>query len=278
MGFYSPSTLVADAKRHGVEVRPVSITESDWECTLERAEDETNRQAVRLGLNQVSGLKKEAALSAIKMRNTDDKKLFSIAELVHSAALDKGSTRALARADAFASIGVNRREVLWQIEGLWQGPLLAPLPSTDREVPLPTASPWEQMSLDYGATGLSLRAHPIALMRERLKGAGAVTIESLSRTAPGALVKLAVIVTHRQRPATASGVLFMGVEDETGMSNVIVWPKVYERQRKIIRDGNILIITGRLQRNAEAISVVAFKFSKPKKNGNCNDFRSRDFR
>jgi len=207
-----------------------------------------------------------------------EKRFSSIAEIAHGSALDKGSTRALARADAFATLGINRREALWQIEGLWQGPLLSHLPSPDSDTELPKASPWEQMSLDYGALGLSLRSHPIALMRENLKRAGAVTIESLATTKTGALVKLAVVVTHRQRPATASGVLFMGVEDETGMSNVIVWPKVYERQRKIIRDGNILIITGRLQRNAEAISVVAFKFSRPKTGGRGGGFRSRDFR
>jgi len=278
MGFYSPSTLIADAKRHDVEVLPISIAKSEWECTLEITGTEAlEKYALRIGLNQVAGLKKEAALSVIELRNSN-KRLNSIAEITHGASLDKGSCRALARADAFSSLGINRREALWQIEGLWKGPLISALPSPNMNVELPKASSWEQMSLDYSTLGFSLRAHPIALMREKLKRSGVVTIESLSTTRPGELVRLAVIVTHRQRPSTASGVLFMGVEDETGMSNVIVWPKVYERQRKIIRDSNILIIKGRLQRNAEAISIVAFRFSKPKTDYKSQGFKSRDFK
>ena len=320
MGFYSVSTIVADAKRHGVEVRRVSIARSNWECTLEATgrEDPTEGGrggvtargvAIRLGMACVKGLAEEDAAAIVEGRGDG---YASITEVAAVSGVDKGPLRALARADAFADLGIDRREALWQIEGLWRGPLIAPIPLEEDGAVLPKASAWEQMSLDYGATGLSLRAHPISLLRPKL-GRRVTTIAALEQTPPGSTVTLAVVVTHRQRPATASGVLFMGVEDETGMGNVVVWPKLYERHRKVIRGHQLLIITGRLQRSGtapgdrskerdgqprrgsspppttddrkpEAISIVAFRIERPPRramtgtDGVRELLRSRDFR
>jgi len=180
----------------------------------------------------------------------------------------------LSRAGALASLGRSRRETLWQVEGMWDGPLLEGVEPPQEEPQLPLPSAVEDLQEDYRATGLCLTAHPVGLVRENLRGV--LPIEQLGDQPEGARVRIAGLVTCRQRPNTASGVLFMTLEDETGMANLVVWPRVYERQRRLVRGENLLVVTGKLQRQDEAISILAHQFQRLPVDG--IPTKSRDFR
>ncbi|MEE2751790.1 MAG: error-prone DNA polymerase [Myxococcota bacterium] len=251
MGFYPPSLLVADVRRHGVEVRKVCVLHSNWDCTLEKS-------ALRLGLRQVKGLGEPAAQRLVQARS--EQEFCGLTDVAHRARLDRGALRRLAEANAFEGLGLPRREALWQVEGLWQGPLLEGVPAPQEDTRLPTPSELENLQEDYRATGLCLTHHPVALLRERLTHQQVLPIEQLTQQPDGARVRIAGLVTCRQRPSTASGVLFMTFEDETGLANLVVWPKTYERQRRLVRGENLLIVTGKLQRQDEAISILAQQF------------------
>jgi len=269
MGFYSPSSLIGEAKRQGVEIRPPCILHSDWDCTLEAdlrsdprrggSEGEVGRgMALRLGLRQIKGLKKATVERLVRFRSAQE--ISGLHALANGAELDKGDLRILARANAFEGMGWDRREALWRIEGLWSGDLLRPLPPPEDDVRLPKASPYENLQLDFRNLGLSLKSHPIGLTRSWLSQRSVSTIAQLSALPNGSLVKVAGLVTHRQRPHTASGVVFLGMEDETGITNIVVWPKVYARQRRLVRSESLILVKGKLQKEREALSVVAFSF------------------
>jgi DNA polymerase III alpha subunit len=186
---------------------------------------------------------------------------------------------ALARSDAFASFELNRRQACWAVQGLWtrrQAPLLAGLAAQDTHVKLPKATPYEELQQDYLATGISLRAHPIGLARADLDQEGVVRIEDLADHDPGDQVLIAGLVLNRQRPGTASGVVFMTLEDETGMANVVVWPSLYEKQRRVIRGQQLVKIRGELQKEGDAFSVLAQHFTPLPLDG--VKARSRDFK
>jgi error-prone DNA polymerase len=274
MGFYSASSLVGDARRHHVEVRPVRLHASDWDCTLEpdgRVDPrvggtegiEARGVALRLGLREVKGLGEDEGLRIVAARNHGGP-YRSIADLARRASLDRGALTSLARADVLADLGLSRREAVWAVEGLWtqSTPLLEGLASTDDGERLPIATRFEEMQLDYKYMGLSLKAHPIGLAREWLARRGVVPISRLLELEPDRIVKIAGLVTSRQRPMTASGVVFMSLEDETGMANVVVWPKVFDSQRRVARGENLVMVTGKLQRQNEAISIVIYRFRK----------------
>ncbi|MFQ5566347.1 MAG: error-prone DNA polymerase, partial [Paracoccaceae bacterium] len=249
MGFYAPAQIVRDTVEHGVEVRPVSINASYWDCTLEPGTG--GGLALRLGLRQVKGLREEDGqwISAARGNGYAD-----IESLQRRAGLTRAAITRLANADAFGSLGaspgLSRREALWEARALTGD---APLPLfadgeglAEPAANLPAAGLGEQVVEDYRSLRLSLRAHPLALMRGRL-GNGH-TAARIVGTPDGARIAATGLVITRQRPGTASGVIFVTLEDETGVVNVIVWPKTYERFRRAVIAGRLLRITGKLQR------------------------------
>ena len=275
MGFYAPRSLIADAQRHGVEVRGIEVTASDWDCTLEPGED---GPLLRLGMRLVKGFK-EADACAVEAARRDGA-FGQLSDFAVRTGLERPGLLALARAGALDPILApeqrGARGAAWAVEGLWGG-LFARVARADDAVALPVATPLDEVQSDYQATGLSVRAHPVGLVRHRLEREGVLTLSRLSEVRPDTNVSIAGMVSHRQRPGTASGVVFLTLEDETGTVNVVVWPKLYERQRRIIRSEPLVTIQGVLQREGEAISVVAHRFSAlkaaPPVRASSRDFR-----
>ncbi|WP_437309143.1 DNA polymerase III subunit alpha [Sorangium sp. So ce388] len=260
MGFYSPSALVQDAQRHGVEVRPVCVARSAWDATLEPGAEPSAGPALRLGMRLVKGLG-EAAVASI-MAAREDAPFKSLPDLVRRAELKKNEVEALAEAGALAALVPARREALWRaraprVEGLFEG---VPI-EKDRDVGLPPLRPLEQLALDYGRVGLSLHDHPMRHLRPALKrrrGAGRVrTAEEIKAARNGETVRVAGMVVGRQRPATASGVTFVTLEDETGVVNVIVQKQVFADHYQVARHAALLLVAGRVERQGEVIHVVA---------------------
>ncbi|WP_119420240.1 error-prone DNA polymerase [Desertibaculum subflavum] len=270
MGFYAPAQIVRDAQAHGVEARPVDVNRSDWDCTLEPSGGSANRVALRLGLRLVKGLAEDAATRLVERRGAG---YSSIRELWRRAELSRLSLEALAAADAFASMGLDRRKAHWEIRALGDKPLplfavvegmVRPgsnLPPPDLaeepEVALPAMPLGEALVEDYGSLGLSLKSHPAALLRGALTAEGYVPTARLAETADGSWISVAGIVLVRQRPGTASGVIFATLEDEIGIANVIVWPKVFERYRRTVLGARLLGVHGKLQREGLVVHVIA---------------------
>jgi error-prone DNA polymerase len=267
MGFYAPAQIVRDAREHGVEVRPIDVNASDWDATLE---DEGARVALRLGLREIKGLGEAEAARLVAARGEGHA---TAAELAHRAGLSRAALEALAAADAFRSLGLDRRAALWTVQGLelLRLPLFAlaavrgaagsNLPPADvlaePAVTLPLAPLGEEVLADYATLRLSLKAHPLALLRGALAGEGAVPAAELAHMRDGARLTVAGLVLVRQRPGTASGVIFATLEDETGVANIIVWPKVFERFRRTVLAARLLAVRGRLQREGIVIHVIA---------------------
>jgi DNA-directed DNA polymerase III PolC len=255
MGFYAPAQLVRDARNHGVEVRAVDAAISEWDCTLERRED--GRPALRLGLRLVKHLSQEGAtrlLAARALRAFD-----SIADLAERAALDRRDLEALAAADALTKLTGHRHRAVWQVTGVERAlPLLPAATAVDEGIPLLRA-PREGQDIvaDYGSTGLTLRRHPLALLRDRLRRRGIVPTQELWEHPNGKLVKTAGLVITRQRPGSASGVVFVTMEDETGCVNLIVWNRVAIEQRAALLESRLLEVHGKLQREGDVQHVIA---------------------
>ncbi|TAJ97215.1 MAG: error-prone DNA polymerase [Reyranella sp.] len=252
MGFYAPAQLVRDAKEHGVEVRPPDINASDWDCTLEPGRN--NRCALRLGLRQVTGLSKEAAERMVVRRGTASYR--DAADLWRRSGLTKRQIVALARADAFASLGLTRRDVLWAVRGFSDGqlPLLDMRQGVcDQEpaVTLPALTLGEQVVDDYGSFSMSLRSHPMELLRATFAQRGISSSEALKTSRNGQFMTLAGLVLVRQRPGTASGVVFVTLEDEFGIANLVVWPKVFDAHRRIVMGARLMGVRGRIQCQGE---------------------------
>ncbi|MDZ4359052.1 MAG: error-prone DNA polymerase, partial [Variovorax sp.] len=241
LGFYSPSQLVQDAVRHGVDVRAVDVMESDWDCTLEeqgfdslspwvRAAPAPAMPAVRLGLRLVSGLSHDEAKRIVAARASS---AFTDAEdLARRAALDQQAMQQLAAADALQSLSGHRRQQVWDASALKAPPaLLKEAPVEEDALDLPEAPEGEAIVWDYASLGLTLRRHPLALLRERLQARRFMTAEALKDAPDGRLVRACGIVTGRQQPGTSKGVVFVTLEDETGVVQVIVWKALRERQR-----------------------------------------------
>ncbi|MCP4807941.1 MAG: DNA polymerase III subunit alpha [Proteobacteria bacterium] len=273
MGFYSARNLIDGARRHGAEARPVRISISDWNNTLEpdgrvdpldggRDRVVAGGVALRMGLRQVSGFGEEAGLRVEQAR--EQAPFRGIADLATRAGLDKGDLLALARADALSCFGMDRRQACWEVEGLWTSktPLLAGLPTGDGEQTLPVATAYEELQQDYLSTGLSLSTHPLAIARPALDGKGVVRIEDLADHEPGDAICIAGLVVNRQRPGTANGVVFMTLEDETGMANLVIWPSLFKRQRRLCRAEPLVRVWGLLQREGDAFSIVTTRFAR----------------
>ncbi|MFD1160176.1 error-prone DNA polymerase [Roseovarius aestuarii] len=256
MGFYAPAQIVRDAREHQVEVRPICVNNSDWDNTLERRAD--GALALRLGFRQIKGFKEEDAgwITAARGNGYRDAESLWLRAGVGPAVLER-----LAEADAFTDMGLTRRNALWQVKAI-RGQMPLPLFSDqiegegirEPEVQLPTMHLGEEVVEDYVAMRLSMRAHPMELLRPSLPG---LTPHAELITAPLQRTGVCGLVITRQRPGTASGVIFLTLEDETGVSNVVVWPKIYERFRREVMGARLLRVTGYLQREGIVVHLIA---------------------
>jgi error-prone DNA polymerase len=259
LGFYGPSQLVQDAQRHGVEVRAVDVVFSDWDCSLEPVGPHVSFQpAVRLGLRMVSGLSKAVAERIVHQRGIAA--FSSTQDLALRCALDVGDLRALASADALLSLSGHRRQQVWDASALRLSPaLLQGVPVEEEALVLEAAAEGEEVVFDYAALGLSLRSHPMALLRAQLTPKRLLTAEQMRDYPSGRLVRACGIVTMRQQPQTAKGVVFVTLEDETGSVNVIVWKAVKEQFREVLYRARLMAVFGVWQKDSggEVRHVVA---------------------
>ncbi len=254
MGFYGPSQLTQDARRHGVEVRPVDVMTSAWECTLERGAGD--KPAVRLGFGRVIGFAEHAAQRLIAARSQRD--FDSIDDLARRAQLAARDLKLLASANALAALAGHRRMAHWLVAGVEPTtPLLEPAPVIETIPPLAAPGEGENLVVDYASTGLTLGRHPLALLRGRLKRLRLSTAAELHEFPHGRLARAAGIVTGRQRPGTASGVVFVTLEDETGNVNVIVWRDLVEKQRRELLGSRLLGVYGVLERQGDVVHLIA---------------------
>jgi error-prone DNA polymerase len=257
MGFYQPAQIVIDARKHGVEVRPVDINESGWDNTLEDKVGEYH--AVRLGFRQVRGIREEDAQLLLSKRT---KKYTSVHELRNIGLTDAALER-LADADAFNSIGLDRREALWQVstkdtpQAIFSGQASAD--AKGELVSLPAMSVSEHVVHDYASLSLSLKAHPVSFVREKLTQLRIISTKDLLRGKDGDYVKIAGLVLVRQRPGTAGGICFMTIEDEFGFSNVVIFQSLFDKYRKEILQSKLIMVEGKLQIEGEVIHVIVQK-------------------
>lgn len=263
MGFYQPAQIVGDAQKHGVEVRPVDINYSTWDNTLE--EKAGNYCALRLGFRQVKGLREDD----VNLILTARKKMYATINEVRDTALSEAALEKLADADVFRSIGLDRRQALWEITtkdrpyALFSGQLSLEAKEENFSLPQMTAS--EHVVNDYAATSLSLKAHPVSFVREKLGQLHILSSKDLARATDGDIVKVAGLVLVRQRPGTAGGVCFMTIEDETGFANLVIFQNLFEKFRKPILQSRLIMAEGKLQVEGEVIHVIVrscYDFSK----------------
>ncbi|HET9864425.1 MAG TPA: error-prone DNA polymerase [Steroidobacteraceae bacterium] len=259
MGFYAPAQLVRDAREHGVEVRPICVCHSDWDCTLERrASPADDEPALRLGLRLVKSLGEEAAARIVAARAGAP--FAGVQDLARRADLERRELEALADAGALRQLSGNRHLTFWQVAGSEQELPLAPVPHAPEGTPL-LAPPTEGQNIaaDYRSSGLTLGRHPLALLRETLAAGHVLTAAALRELPHGRVVRVAGIVTARQRPQSAGGVMFVTLEDETGYVNLIVWERVWSRARRIANNSRLLEVHGQLQKEGGVTHVVARK-------------------
>jgi DNA polymerase-3 subunit alpha/error-prone DNA polymerase len=279
MGFYAPAQLIRDAREHGVSVFPVDINHSEWDCTLEAVPFDParvnlrhasmrdvikTRYGIRLGFRQVKGLSEDDMRD--KLTTNRDEGYRSVHDLWLRSGLDKASLERLADADGFGSIGLSRRQALWAVRGLdvkaalnnsnlfeIAGPAdLRPEPQAH----LPLMLPGEEVIEDYRHLSLSLKAHPVSFLREEFRSMGIVPSVDLLNIRNGQRVTIGGIVLVRQRPGSAKGVIFITLEDETGVANAIVWPKTFEKYRSVVMGARLVKIRGRLQSQSGVIHTV----------------------
>jgi error-prone DNA polymerase len=255
MGFYAPAQLVNEARRAGVALRPADVLFSDWDCTLER--DRVRGPVVRLGLRMISKLPEAEARRIVELRKTGVE-LAGLDDLAHRAGLTRRALNALADAGALRGIEGHRHAARWAATGVQPLPgLLAGAAAREEPPALPEPAEGQEILADYRSLGLTLGRHPLALLRERLARQRILAAADLRAVPAGARVKVAGIVTHRQRPETASGVVFATLEDETGTANLIIWPKVMERQLDAVLGASLMLVEGELQSEQGVIHVIA---------------------
>jgi error-prone DNA polymerase len=257
MGFYQPAQIVRDAREHGVPVLPVCVQASGWDTRLERLDGVLG---LRLGMRQVKGLR-ESAARAIEAAQGFPARFTSIEDLARRAGLSREPLERLAEANAFASFGLGRREAVFDALGRrGEAPPLFATASEDRtDVTLPRLTPIESVARDYATVGLSLDRHPIALVRPAIEKLGAGPVAALLQARHGDRASVAGLVICRQRPQTASGIVFFTLEDETGVANLIVRPHVFERFRQVARGSTCLLASGTVEREGEVIHVMVQK-------------------
>jgi error-prone DNA polymerase len=275
MGFYSPSQIVQDAQRHGITVRPVDVRFSEWDCSLER---DTRRQwAIRLGFRQVRGFSERAALAISEARL--QRSFLDIADLCARANVDKRHRDLLAEASALRGLAGHRHRAQWAVAGVEpQMPLFGHDSPKEESVVLPPPTQAENTLADYSRVGLSLGPHPLQQIRKRLRAARCMDSKALKERPHESWVRVAGLVTLRQRPQTASGVTFVTMEDEHGLINVIVWRRIAEAQRRELLEAQLLGVEGQWQMVDGTCHVVAGKLLDLTRLLSGLDARSRDFR
>jgi error-prone DNA polymerase len=255
MGFYQPAQIVIDAKKHGVEVRPVDVNYSDWNNLLE--EKAGSYHAIRLGFRQVKGIREEDIQTLVSARTENYTSIHALRDIgITHTVLEK-----LADADAFRSMGLDRRKALWEVSALHDRPvaLFAGQPSEsahETQITLPEMSTPEHVMHDYASTSLSLKAHPVSFVREKLHLLHIVPTADLGTMNDGESVKVSGLILVRQRPGTASGICFITIEDETGCANLVVFADLFEKYRKEILQSRLLMVEGKLQKEGEVIHVI----------------------
>lgn len=263
MGFYAPAQIVRDAREHGVEIRPVCINASRWDCTLEPTSG--RYLAVRLGLRQVRGLANLHGAAIVGARGQTP--YGSVEEVWRRAGVPRVAIERLAEADAFGSLGEGRRQGLWKVRGLGEAPLPLFAAADARQAafnseglePVVTLRPMtdgREVVEDYRSTQLSLRAHPLTFLRDDLARRGIVCCADLARIKDGRRVEVAGIILVRQKPGSAKGVLFITIEDATGIANGILWPDRFEAQRRTVMSASMIGMRGIVQREGEVIHVI----------------------
>jgi len=275
MGFYAPAQLVRDAREHGVTVLPVDVTLSGWESGLEPGE---GLRPVRLGLNRINGLSEDAGQRIVAARAQAP--FTTVEDLTRRADLDAHDLRVLAEADALHGLSGHRHQAAWAVTGIDTRPTEMLRSTRVHEAPAQLAAPseGEDMLADYRALGLTLNRHPVALLREQLN-AFKVQPAAVLRTYPdGRLARASGLVTHRQRPETAKGTVFVTLEDETGAVNIIVWPTVAEAQRQPLLGATLLTVYGQWQREGDVMHLLASKLIDHSQLLHGLVSRSRDFR
>lgn len=292
MGFYAPAQLVRDAKNHGITILPIDVNFSHWDCTLEPVEpvedvsklkfrhhDES--LGVRLGLRLLRGFSREHA-EQIQAARKNGEWFSSYEDFVRRTSVPRGALQQLAKADAFASLLINRREALWK--ALPQSEALPLFDSIDGPITreadpnLPPLTAQEDVVADYSSSGLSLKRHPVSFLRSRLQQLKVVAAEELASWPADRRVRVAGLVLMRQRPQTAAGVTFVTLEDETGIANLVVYPAVWKRFRATARFASVLMASGRLQREGDIIHVVCDRLEDVSEMLRELESRSRDFR
>jgi error-prone DNA polymerase len=266
MGFYAPAQIVRDARDHGVEVRAVCINASRWDCTLEPT-DREDHFAVRLGLRMVRGLANADAAAIVTARADDP--FSSVDDLWRRAGVPSASLVQIAEADATQpSLKLARREALWAIKGLRDEPLPLFAAASVREtqtvlelqepaVALRPMTAGGEVVEDYSHVGLTLRGHPITFLRADLSAKRIVTCAEAMQARDGRWLEIAGLVLVRQRPGSAKGVMFITIEDETGIANLVIWPKTFEKQRRVILGAGMMAVHGRIQREGEVVHLIA---------------------
>lgn len=271
MGFYAPSTIVEDARRHGVEVRGVDVMRSDWDCTMEEG-------TLRIGLRYVRGLGEKARERIAPLLVSE--RPSSLDEWVRRSGLNVAQLRALAEAGAFDSLWPNRRSALWEVLKLVRGAAgpLAPMAEARRSAPVPSLTPVELTEADFRVTGLSPAGHPMRHFRKTLDAQGVVCAGDLARHRDGTWLTVAGIVICRQRPGTAKGFCFVTLEDETGLINVVITPKLFEQHRRLVVRSPLLVVEGVLQEEQGVLNVRGRLFAALSREAGAAFVPSHDFR
>lgn len=266
MGFYAPAQIVGDARNHGVEIRPVCINRSRWDCTLERVGN-TGRHAVRLGMRMVKGLAVADVARIVAARMNKD--FESVDDMWRRSGVPAEALVQLAEADAFRpSLKLERRDALWAIKALRDEPLPLFAAAAEREmrtiaeqqepeVELRQMTEGHNVVEDYSHTGLTLREHPIAFLRRDLQKRNIVTCAEAMNGRDGRWLMTAGLVLVRQKPGSAKGVMFLTIEDETGPANVVVWPSLFEKRRRVVLGSSMMAINGKIQREGDVVHLVA---------------------
>lgn len=281
MGFYRPSQLLQDAQRHGVCVLPIDVQHSDWDCRLAAGHKKTanGQPAIRLGLRLVAGLNQQAALRLLAVRMSEPYR--SVQDLASRAALSRSDLEALAAADALKSLlsgGDSRYQAFWQVAGVEPPSPLLSATTVEPEPMLRLPSVAEEVLADYQSTGLSVKQHPLALLRTELARRGLCTGAELWQRRSGSVAHVAGLVIGRQRPGTATGVIFVSLEDETGLINVVVWASVAEQQRQALLNSRLLMVSGIVQHEDNVLHLVAGKLTDVSEQLQNLRQPSRDFR
>nr|WP_256366995.1 hypothetical protein [Acidisphaera sp. L21] len=266
MGFYAPAQIVGDAKKHDVLVRPLDINASDWDSTLEPEVRSADKHALRLGLRLASGLAEEDGRLIVKTRRSGNGSPYgSVEEVARRTCVSRKAMEALAEADAFASLGASRRDAMWDAKAIEHNipPLLQLAGNALGEAglirepapALPVEANGQSVVLDYAATGLSLRQHPLALLRPALAALGYHDTNHLNSAKPGSSIRLPGLVLMRQRPGTAKGIVFITLEDEFGVANLVVYTDVGQRDRAAMIGARLMVAEGQIERETERAEV-----------------------